>query len=461
MVAAILLFAVLFWFGLYLISRDLTSLRLRFTGLGLVSFALGWACTILSPYTPVSALIVALARVGWSLFALPVCFWTGVLLSLLPEDGPFRARLTSIWLYTILPVTACCLLLSIGTPLVFDGTTGAPQPGFASFVLYALLFLPFIVVLCLAWSALHSLRPTPARVVLLITLLLFTLGTGLFFLLQAWLPHPWLLVLYGCDLFVAGSVLAVVDAREQGESLLPDVFRSFDFSFGAALLFAGQVVLVILLGTGLTFPLLALLFTLLATSIAVQMFSNQLAALLDALAFFNVPQLRKARAELRTAASVVPRVNHALDLQALDDREFTRLTRRALSHFGDLSRLATSPLTSLPLVETRLDERHAKDDVIERAIELKALLSESIARLKPRQKGDFGTSDEWRQYNALYFPYVAGIKPYSRRAQYSEADPVAQKALEWFRTSIPERTLHNWQTAATKLVAQDIRTRGA
>jgi hypothetical protein len=33
----------------------------------------------------------------------------------------------------------------------------------------------------------------------------------------------------------------------RGESLLPDVFRSFDFSFGAALLFAGQVVLVILL----------------------------------------------------------------------------------------------------------------------------------------------------------------------------------------------------------------------
>jgi len=461
MVVAILLFAILFWFGLYLISRDLTSPRLRFAGLGLVSSALGWACTILSPYTPTSALAVALARVGWSLFALPVCFWTGVLIALLPEDVPFRARLTSIWLYTILPVTALCILLSIGTPLVFDGTTGAPHPGFATFVFYALVFLPFVAVVCLAWSGLRSLRPTPARVVFLITLLLFILSTGLFFLLQAWLPHTWLLVLFGFDLLVAGTALAVVDAHEQGESLLPDVFRSFDFSFGAALLFAGQVVLVILLGTGLTFPLLALLFTVLATSIAAQMFSNQLAALLDALAFFNVPQLRKARTELRTAASVVPRVNHALDLQALDDREFTRLTRRALSHFGDLSRLATSPLTNLPLVETRLAERHAKDDVIERAIELKALLSESIARLKPRQKGDFGTSDEWRHYNALYFPYVAGIKPYSRRAQHGGSDPVAQKALEWFRTTIPERTLHNWQTAATKLVAQDIRARGA
>lgn len=445
MVIAILLFALLFWFGLYLISRDLTSPRLRFAGLCLVSFALGWACTILSPDSPMPALAVTLTRIGWALIVLPACFWTGVLIALLPEDVPFRARLSSIWLYTILPVTALFVLLSIGAPLVFTGTTGAPQPGFASAVLYALVLLPFVVVLCLIWSALRSLQPKPARVVFLITVLLFILSTGLFLLLQAWLAHTWLfLFLLGCDLFIAGAALAVVDAHERGESLLPDVFRSFDFSFGAALLFAGQVVLVILLGTGLTFPLLALLFTVLATSIAAQMFSNQLAALLDTLAFFNVPQLRKARTELRTAVSVAPRVNHRLDLLELDDSEFTRLTRRALSHFGDLSRLATNPLTNLPLVEARLVERHARDDVIERAIELKYLLSESIARLKPRQKGDFGTSDEWRYYNALYFPYVAGIKPYSRRAQHRGSDPSAQKALEWFRTNIPERTLHNW-----------------
>ena len=324
-----------------------------------------------------------------------------------------------------------------------------------------LVLLPFVVVFCLAWSTLRSLRPKPARVVFLVTLLLFILSEGLFLLSQIWLPHPWILLFPGLALFVLGAALAVVDAYERGESLLPDLFRSFDYSFGTALLFAGQVVLVILLGTGLTFLVLALLFTVLATSIAMQMFSNPLAALLDTLAFFNFPQLQRARAELRTAASAVPRVNQTIDLQALDDSEFARLTRRALSQFGDLSRLASSPLTYLPLVEIRLAERHAKDDVIERAIELKALLSESIARLKPRQKGDFGTSDEWRHYNALYFPYIAGIKPYRRREQHGDTDPIVQKALEWFRTTVPERTLHNWQTAATKLVAQDIRTRSA
>ena len=461
MVFAILLFALVFWFGLYLISRELTSPRLRFAGLGLVSYALGWACTILSPYTSTPALEVTLARVGWTLFALPASFWTGAIITLLPDDVPLRARLTRIWLYSILPVTALCILLSIGTSLVFDGTTSTPQPGFASLILSTLVLLPFVVVFCLAWPVLRSLRPNPARVVFLVTSLLLISSTGLFLLSQTALPHIWILLLLGADLFTLGVALAVVDTYERVESLLPDLFRSFDFSFGAALLFAGQVVLVILLGTGLTFPLLALLFTVLATSIAMQMFSNPLAALLDALAFFNFPQLQKTRAELRAAASAVPRVNQTLDLQALDDSEFARLTRRALSQFGDLSRLASSPLTYLPLVETRLAERHAKDDVIERAIELKALLSESIARLKPRQKGDFGTSDEWRYYNALYFPYIAGIKPYRRRAQHGDTDPIVQKASEWFRTTVPERTLHNWQTAATKLVAQDIRIRSA
>jgi hypothetical protein len=142
MVFAILLFAVLFWFGLYLISRDLASSRLRFAGLGLVSYALGWACTILSPYSPTAALEVTLARVGRMLFALPACIWTGVLITLLPEDVLLRARLTRIWLYSFLPVTALWVLFSIGTSLVFDGTTSPPQPGFASLIFCTLVLFP-------------------------------------------------------------------------------------------------------------------------------------------------------------------------------------------------------------------------------------------------------------------------------------------------------------------------------
>ena len=114
-------------------------------------------------------------------------------------------------------------------------------------------------------------------------------------------------------------------------------------------------------------------------------------------------------------------------------------------------------------VAKRLDRRRAPDEPLERAAELKALLAECIARLKPRSPGggDFGTSDEWRHYNALYFPYVAGLKPYSSRATHDGLDPASRAALDWFQTTIPERTLHNWQNAAAKLIAQDLRARHA
>jgi hypothetical protein len=105
----------------------------------------------------------------------------------------------------------------------------------------------------------------------------------------------------------------------------------------------------------------------------------------------------------------------------------------------------------------RLAARHAPDNTLERAAELKTLLAESITRLKPRDQGDFGVSEAWRYYNALYFPYVAGLKPYSRREEVNGLDPAAHQALAWFQTQVPERTLHNWQNAAARLVAQDLR----
>jgi hypothetical protein len=50
-----------------------------------------------------------------------------------------------------------------------------------------------------------------------------------------------------------------------------------------------------------------------------------------------------------------------------------------------------------------------------------------------------------------------GLKPYSRRSDHDGLDSTAQAALDWFTLYVPERTLHNWQNAAAKLVAQDLR----
>jgi hypothetical protein len=169
------------------------------------------------------------------------------------------------------------------------------------------------------------------------------------------------------------------------------------------------------------------------------------------------PHLRQTRAELRAAVDALPRTNTALDPAVLDETDFARLVRRALSHYGDLARLAASPLTELPTVAAQLAARGARDDPLERAIELKGLLTASIIRLKPPHQGDFGTAPEWRYYNALYFPYVVGLKPYGRRAHTSPTDPVIKAALECFQNQVPERTLHHWQNAAALLIAQDIR----
>jgi hypothetical protein len=90
-------------------------------------------------------------------------------------------------------------------------------------------------------------------------------------------------------------------------------------------------------------------------------------------------------------------------------------------------------------------------------VELQALLGEAIVRLRPRGQAEFGTTDAWRYYNALYFPYVVGVRPYRRRDEERSYDAVARQALEWFDRQVPERTLHNWQNTAARLIAQELR----
>ncbi|MCK6630151.1 MAG: hypothetical protein L6R45_33870 [Anaerolineae bacterium] len=283
-------------------------------------------------------------------------------------------------------------------------------------------------------------------------------GTVLFAFPPAWLPRGWVLAALTVDFILLGLAAAVADARDEGQALLPDLFRSFDYSLGYALLFGGLVTAAMVWGTGLTFPMLALLLAVLAAATITQTFADAVQSNLDRLAFAHLPHLRRARADLRAAAGALPRLGPPVDFATLDEAEFTRLTRRALSHLGDLPRLAASPLTYLPIIETRLAQRNAPDNTLERAAELKSLLVESIDRLKPRDQGEFGATEAWRYYNALYFPYVAGLKPYSRRADpLNGHNPVSHQALEWFQTQVPERTLHNWQNAAAKLVAQDLK----
>jgi hypothetical protein len=266
------------------------------------------------------------------------------------------------------------------------------------------------------------------------------------------IPRAVLLPSIGFDVFLLGLAIARLDAFDEGEALWRDLLRSFIGAALASLVFG--VLMGLAAGVGV------LLYLALAAAISTQTFGDVLQALIDKLAFAKQPQLQQAREELREVSAALPRMPQLFDPHAIDDAEFVKLTRRALSHFGDLTKLTASPLTHLPAVQKRLNGD--EDTPLLRANLLKQVLAECIVQLKPNANAanGFGTSDEWRHYNALYFPYVVGLKPYSARAEveYKNLPAEARAALDWFRSAVPERTLHNWQNAAAKLVAQHIKT---
>jgi hypothetical protein len=112
---------------------------------------------------------------------------------------------------------------------------------------------------------------------------------------------------------------------------------------------------------------------------------------------------------------------------------------------------------SLPVIALRLREKGKPPTTLERTHELKTLLTESILKLKPYSDRDFDTTEAWRYYNVLHFPYVMGMKPYSTFSLRDDLDVTTREALEWFQTQVPERTLYTWQTAASRLVAQNLK----
>ncbi len=437
----LLLFGFTLWLGLYLIVRDPGKTSLRYTGLGLAAYAAWVALDGLLPLFNHEPVLLALR--GMLLFAPALC-WFAASVDLLPEDAPAKARLTSMRGYGLIGGLALLGLMSglppAATPLFF----------IAALILGLLLLVPLLIVY-------HAYRAAPSRRtlgVLLIVAIFFGLSNAL--LLLPLLPPIVTLLLIGLDIILLGVCIAVLDAFDEGETLLPDALRSLAASLLLALIFGGQVAL-LMLGSGASAGLIALLFGVTGAAVAVQVFADALQNVLDRLVFAPLPGLRRARADLRAAASALPRADESLQLDSLDDDTFARLTRRALSHMGDLGRLAASPLLHLSLIDTRLAGRGDAGSTLERAAELKTLLTERITRLKPRDRGDFGTTDEWRYYNALYYPYVLGLKPYSRD-RLDDAQAAANRAaLEWFQTMVPERTLHNWQNAAARLVAQDLR----
>jgi hypothetical protein len=436
-------FGLAWWLGLYLAARDPGKPVLLLAAAGLAGYALTVAVEALRLTTS----SVALGRVELYLACVPGLAWLGVLLELADRtDGRRAERAGQLGgLAAVVALLGALLAGRVGGPI---------RPG--HWLLLAAIFGPLLAALVLAVRR-QALRPAQLRGVFAVATLFLGLGVALLLLPFGLVPSWLALASIGIDLVLLGMAVALWDAFDEGHALRADMLRSFAAAALGGVLFGGQVA-VVLAAVGRQPWLVALLFGSIAAAVTVQVLAGPLASALDRLAFARSPKLRTDRARLRNTAEALPRL--APDtVPGLDDEEFVRLTRRALSHYGDLSRLVASPLTNLPVITARLAARGAPDQPLERATELKQLLAESIQRLKPRDGGDFGTSDEWRFYNALYFPYVAGVRAYSQRATAAGLDPAARQAWHWFVTSVPQRSLHNWQNAAARLVAADLRAR--
>jgi hypothetical protein len=436
-----MVFALSWWLGLYLLARDPRKPVLVLAAIGLTSFA---AVVALDAVRTMSG-ADALGRVEIYLVAVPGIAWFAVLLELSRPRDTWRSRAGELGL-----VAGVAVVAFVGAALA--GSVDGP-----------LRLGHWVMLAAISMSALgamvHALvrrsQPGPVVSFMVIATLFFALGNAILVIPLGLVPSWLALASTGFDVALLGIAVAIGDAFDEGQALRADMLRSFAATAVVAVLFGGQA-LIGLAVTGHDTALTVLLFTSLGIAIAINVLADPLAGVLDRLAFSRSPALRADRAALRSTEAALPlRKDNPLD--GVDDETFARLTRRALGHYGDLSKLVASPLTKLPVIDEQLSARGAPDQPLERANELKALLADRIARLKPRDGGEFGTTEEWRYYNSLYFPYVVGVRAYAQNATAAGLDPVARQAWQWFVTEVPQRSLHNWQNAAARLIAADLR----
>ncbi|CAG6962960.1 hypothetical protein PICSAR15_01080 [Mycobacterium avium subsp. paratuberculosis] len=437
------------WLGLYLAARDPRKPVLVLAAIGLCGFALVVGLDAVRTASPAHAPL--LSRVEIYLTAVPGVAWFAVFVELSrPPDG-WRSRTREVLL-----VAGVAALTLLGAALA-GSVDGPLRPG--HWLMMAAISVSTLGAMAVALR--RPRRPRPAVGLAVTATLFFALANAILIIPLGLVPSWLALASTSCDVLGLGVAVALWDAFDEGHALRADMLRSFAGSVAVAVLFGGQALIglaVTRADPGARTALTVLLFTSLAIAITVQVLADPLAGLLDRLAFSKSPALRADRAALRHTGAALPlRQEHPLD--GVDDVTFARLTRRALGHYGDLTKLVASPLTALPVIDERLAARGAPDQPIERATELKAVLADAIARLKPRDGGDFGTTEEWRHYNSLYFPYVVGVRAYAQNATASGLDPTARQAWQWFVTEVPQRSLHNWQNAAARLIAADLRGR--
>lgn len=439
-----LVFTLSWWLGLYLLARDPRKPVLVLAAAGLC----GFATVVAADAVRVVAHLEWLSHLEIYLVAVPGVAWFAVLTELSRPCDSTRARTRELLL-----VGAVATLTMLGAAMA-----GGVEPPLRAGHLLMLAVISVSTLGAMVKALIRPAQPTSVVGVVVVATLFFALANAILIIPLGLVPSGLALASTGVDVLLLGVAVALWDAFDEGQALRADMLRSCVGTAVMAVAFGGQALvgLAVSRAQAASTVLTVLLFTSLAVAVAVQVFADPLAGVLDRLAFWQSPALRADRAALRSTEAALPlRAGGPLD--DIDDDIFARLTRRALGHYGDLSKLVASPLTALPVIDERLAARGAPDQPLERANELKALLADHVARLKPRGGGEFGTTEQWRYYNALYFPYVVGVRAYAQNATAAGLDPTARQAWQWLVTEVPQRSLHNWQNAAARLIATDLR----
>ena len=440
-----LVFALAWWMGLYLLSRDPRKPVLVLAAIGLCGFAvvvgLDAVRTIGGGYGE------ALSRIEIYLAAVPAIAWFAVVMELARPADTERSRTREMILTSLVGV-------AVLSGAVLAGSVNGPMR-LGHWVMF------IVISVSTLGAMVAAVRNQPARVagVVAVATLFFALSNAILVIPLGLAPSWLALAATGFDVLLLGIAVALWDAFDEGQALRSAMLRSLLGALLAVALLDGQLLIgTVAFSAGVDGTTVMTTTTLiaLALAIAATVFAGPLAGLLDRVAFSGSPRLRADRAALRTTEAALPLCSPN-PLDDVDDDTFARLTRRALGHYGDLGKLVASPLTQLPEIDARLAARGAPDQPLERAAELRSLLGDRIARLKPRDGADFGTTEQWRYYNALYFPYVAGVRAYAQNATAAGLDPVARQAWQWMVTEVPQRSMHNWQNAAARLIAADLR----
>jgi hypothetical protein len=426
-VLAVAAFAVTWWLGCYLIARDPTRPLLHRAAGALFTYALAVACGLLAPYVD----DLPLAATEQVLLCVPPLAWAGAAVGLFAEDVPERRQIERGWLLT-------SVLLSAMVPAL-------PPPG------RLVVLAPLFGATILLWRFRDGLRPRALTGPLTVAAVLYAVALTADLLPLDLGAEELILGALGLDLLVLGFVVAVADADDAGERLRPDLRRSFVAALAAGLLAGGPTTLA-LAAADPSPALVALQLLTVAGAMTAVTVAGPMRRAFDRVAFFDDEPLRAEREALLLTADALPRRRERHRLGELGEEEFHRLIRRALQHFRDTGRLLRSPLVDLPVVTERLRAQGVPPELpLARVGELRALLREAVESLKPNG-AFFGTTEDWRYYNAVYFCQVAGLRPY-RRARVDGLDRDARRALEWFRGHVPERSARLWQAAGARVIA--------